>query len=437
MMALRFIMLTRRVFSGAAAAAPALAQVLPDRPDEPAAGRFVRRWWYEKGIEHGNPVTNSRFRVNSPEVALHQSFGSRSETRSSGMLQILMEENLRDLDGVELALELWGGHPGTMNKRVTPNGRTTYYIPEVGAAAGHCTHQHPTIRLKVTDVVNGHNAIQFACDQGPSFWGHFIVEEACLRASLKPDHADLKKAGLAGFEARVKAEPGAARETIRLSLDADAKSLARVSRVLYQGFYNGYDENGNKEAADWHGFLKNRNPVAYLGEGSGPEFRAEWDLAMLPEQTGMAVRACVYLKDQPALEYNTAAVRGLAVPSRPGSRVALFSLKERPVPFWSRAKRLKTATLDLPVDPKQIEKAALHVLAWDGGRGDIKDPFKLNGAPVEVAGTGKHDTMYTVTAIEPARLRQGVNTIELISGTEHHGIEVLEPGPALMVRYRV
>ena len=51
----------------------------PRRRGEPAArpdlsarssgssprGRFLRLWWYEPGLEHGNPVTNRRFRVNA------------------------------------------------------------------------------------------------------------------------------------------------------------------------------------------------------------------------------------------------------------------------------------------------------------------------------------------------------------------------------------
>src|SRR5262245_40849992 len=77
----------------------------------PLDGRFVRERWAEFGIENANPMGNRRFRVNAPEVVLHPEFGSRNETKSSGCLQLLMNEDPRLLTGSELYLELWGGHP--------------------------------------------------------------------------------------------------------------------------------------------------------------------------------------------------------------------------------------------------------------------------------------------------------------------------------------
>src|SRR5262245_4272548 len=109
-------------------------------PAAEVQGRFVRLWWYEPGIEHGNPVTNRRFRVNAPEAVLHPQFSQRSETKSSGMLQILMPENLLQIAGAELYMELWGGHPGTANRRVTLNGRTTYDLPN--PSGEHCSHAY-------------------------------------------------------------------------------------------------------------------------------------------------------------------------------------------------------------------------------------------------------------------------------------------------------
>ena len=194
-------------------------------------GRFLRLHWFEHGTEAGNPSSahNKRFRVNAPDVTIHPTFAARNEARGSGLLQILAEEDLRLLAGAELYCELWGGHPGTANRRVTLNGRTTYPIPSPDGDK-QCTHLYPTVRLKVTDLVNGYNAVQFACDQGTTFWGHFIVDQACLHAELKPDHPDLTKAGLAGTRATVTAAPANDKEAIDLALDAPSDWLARPSR---------------------------------------------------------------------------------------------------------------------------------------------------------------------------------------------------------------
>ena len=98
---------------------------------------------------------------------------------------------------------MWGGHPGTANKRVTINGRSTYHLPEVGTQERDCTHQYPTFNLRPIDLVDGYNSLQFACETGETFWGHYIVDRATLRIGLRPDDRRLVNAGLNGFDANV------------------------------------------------------------------------------------------------------------------------------------------------------------------------------------------------------------------------------------------
>jgi hypothetical protein len=403
-----------------------------ESPASEAEGRFLREYWYEPGIEHGNPRFDGRFRVNAPEVVLDPRFMYRSEVRENGLMIILIDEDLARLTGAELYLELWGGHPKSGEKRVTVNGRSTYALPDVGTAHS-CTHSYPTVPLKVTDLVNGYNALQFAVDQGETFWGHFIVDGAVLRVELAEDHPDLAEAGLAGFEARVTAEPGPG-ETLELELQGPA--LSRVSRVDYMGRYDGYDENGSTRTLDWHGFSKRREPVAHLGTASEPPFRIGWDTSMLPTQDGMSVRALVRFEGHPELQYVTPTTDGLVITARPESRVSIHHCTDLPKPFWSRAGERRTCRIDLDVDPGEIERADLNVVLWDGGRGTIDAYFTLNGTPLEVAGEGAHDVLYRVVPLEPSILRRGSNRVELLSDTDHHGIEILLPGPALVVRRR-
>lgn len=424
--------MTRREAMAVSAAAGGYGLQLEAAP----RGRFFREWWYEPGLANGNPGENRRFRVNAPEAVLHPTFHSRPEVRSSGMLQIRVDETPRLLAGAELYLELWGGHPGTANKRVTPNGRATYRIPEVGAEAGHCTHQYPLIRMKPSDLAPGFNAFQFAADQGSAFWGHFIVDEACVRCELPAAHGDLERAGLSGFSAAVEQEPIAGGEGFQLTLRTAEPLAGAISGVEFQGYYEGYDENGSTLARDWHGFTTFRRPVAYLGAAVERPFRVRWDTSMLPAQREMKARAFVRFREHANLVYETAALEGLATGVRGGRGVRFFGLAERPAAFWSRAGRAMRATIELDADPGRVERAELHVVVWDGGRGGMKDYFTLNGHPLEVARDGRHDTIYTVAPVAPALLRRGINEIVLLSDSTHHGIEVLEPGPALAVRGR-
>ncbi len=396
----------------------------------PSERAIYPRLLYQPGLEHGNPVYNRRFRVNSPEASLHPEFMYRNEARENGMMQILIHEDLAQLAGAELYCEIWGGHPGTANKRLTINGRSNYALPETGTAAGHCTHMYPTVPLQVSDLVNGHNALQFACDQGSSFWGHFIVDQASLRAVLKPGHPDLIAAGLAGFRAALQAAPGEGK-TLRLSLlHAGA---ANVARVDVYGRYRGYDENGSAESPGWHGFTKGRRPVAHLGTLTEAPWTLDWDLSMLADQEGMTARAVIHFRDCPGITYETEALDGLSTPPR-DARVRLYAAQGQPAPFWTRDSQERRCVLSLDLDPATIERAVLHVVLWDGGRGEVEAPFTLNGCPLPVAGDGDHDVLYRQIELDPSILHRGENEIRVLSDTAHHGIEVLRPGPALMVR---
>jgi hypothetical protein len=93
--------------------------------------------------------------------------------------------------------------------------------------------------------------------------------------------------------------------------------------------------------------------------------------------------------------------------------------------------------IELDVDPSLVERAELHVAIWDGGKGKTPDPFTLNGRGLDVAGAGRHDLLYRVVPLDPSLLRRGPNEIRVLSDTEHHGLEVLLPGPALLLRSRL
>ena len=418
----------------AASHAASVAPSWEHPPPQQNEGVFWREHWYERGITNHNPAYERRLRVNSPEIVLHTNFGRRVEARENGLMLIQAEEDLFNITGAELYLEMWGGHPGTAGKRVGVNGRSTYWLPRLGTEDGHCTYSYPAIPLQLTDLVNGWNALQLALDQGTTFWGHMMVDEACLRVALTNDHPDLTTLGLARFNARVKTEMRG--EKMLLSLDRAGRLESRIERVDYQAWYSGYDENGNRRETDWHGFTRNRTPGAFAGSATNAPFEASWDIAMLPAQKNVAVRALVRFRDVPRLVFVTAATTALTIPDRDHANVALFTSHDLPTSFWSRANNKKTCHITLDVDPAKIERAELLTVTWTGGAGGVKDYFTLNEKNFPVAEGSKHIPVFTRLPVEPSLLRRGENIIELLSDTEHHGIEVIYPGPALMVRYK-
>lgn len=423
--------------SGATVAAPALVGPPPSAvvfaTDQPASG-FWREHWFVRDLEHGNPPVSGRFRVNDAYAAFQKNFKDRNEVFANGLMQIPTETDVTTVRAAELYLEVWGGHVGTANKRFTVNGRSTYALPEDGTADDKCAHQYPSLPLRITDLIRGHNVVQFACDRGSSFWGHFIVDEACLRLELPRGQAELAKAGLADFAARVNVTVQG--EKLELILVGEGAALAEVATVEFFGCYEGYDECGAGGGRQWHGFTRQKETLGHLGTAKTVPYRVTWDTSMLPAQRDVAVRAVVRFKQAADYIYRTPILEGLQITERPGATVARFGLQELPRRFWSRINQRKSAVIVLPVDPARIARAELHTTTWTGGPGEVKEYFKLNGRHFPVAEGSRHRTEYTVFPVEPQLLRRGDNLIEIVSDTEHHGIEILKPGPALVVRYR-
>ena len=398
-------------------------------------GVFFREYW----AEWDEAVSNhpGRLRVNDTELSLHPRYGKRSEARANGLMLINVPEDLFELERAELYLELWGGHPGTARKRVILNGRKTYALPEVGTEEQHCTYSYPTVPLDVLYLVSGVNAFQFACDRGRSFWGHFIIDNASVRAYLKPTHPDLAAAGLDGSEAQVRlaGADGVLADEVEVSLTYPKELEESIESVDYFVRCLDYDDNGDGETNDWHGFTQKRKPRNHVGSSDAPPFRVVWDTTMVPtQQRPMALKAVVHLRD--AFHYFTPVVDGLRFPAHRHA-VSLYAPAELPAPFWSRANRLKTLTIELPQGLSTLERARLYLKVWDGGQGTVEHAFTINGHPYDVvSGRAVHDVVFTATEVDLAHLKPGVNEIALLSDTQHHGIEVLLPGPCFVLRFR-
>ncbi|MHC4693117.1 MAG: hypothetical protein ACYS67_10285 [Planctomycetota bacterium] len=398
------------------------------------AGEFYREYW----AEWDEDITNfkGRLRVNDAELSLHKTFGKRSEAKANGLMLVSINEDLFNLKAAQLYLEMWGGHPGTSNKRFLPNGRQIYKIPEVGTAAGHCTYSYPVIPVKVHHLVTGVNAFQFACDRGSSFWGHFIIDNAAVRCFLKSDHPDLARNGLKEFSASVKlSNPGNVLDDItEIPISYPKKLEQSIVSVDYFGRYLVFDDSGDGRENTWHGFTQKRQFQNHVGSASKPPFRVKWDTTMVPSQPSpMAI--CAVIKMKGGFNYVTETLDDLTF--RVGrNRVVMYRCSSIPTPFWSRDSKQKKVVIKLPKDISSLKRAKLMIKIWDGGEGKVKEPFKINGHPYSItSGKAIHDVVFTIAEVNPKHLKPGRNQISLLSDTEHHGIEVLLPGPALIARY--
>ncbi|MCA9190381.1 MAG: hypothetical protein KDB03_01410 [Planctomycetales bacterium] len=420
--------------------------------DSPAV---FQRYWFQLGDEFANPPVNNRFRVNDPYVATHPTYHDRQETRGNGLMLIPFEEDLRQIDAARLYVEFWGGHPHSTNRRITINGRTTYTLPV--PTDEQCSHGYKQLQLKITDLVRGLNALQFAVDGDQTFWGHFIVEEAALDALLPASDARVRELNeiCPGLPV-LTIESSPTDETMHLSLQLTEKMQARIAQVHFLARYEGFDENGDGDEFDWHGMTKRKQPLGHIGTVYEAPYEIIWDVSMLPAQDNAQVCALVELTNEGeslarelsrqqagdrywksrSLFVQTAPANVPTVRHPPGVFVQRLSAQDLSIPFWSRAGRVRGCTFLLPVPMESLERAMLQTCIWDGGRGEVENYFQLNGQPLEVASNGSHSVIYTSHSIPVDWLRDGRNKIQLLSDTEHHGIEVLYPGPELTIRYQ-
>ena len=206
-----------------------------------AQGRFYHEYWaeFDKAISNHK---DGRWRVNDPQLALHEGFGKRDEALANGLMLINVPEFLFDLKHTELYLELWGGHPHTANKRVTVNGKGVYSIPDNGTSKGHCVYSYPVIDLEPSHLVNGVNALQFSCDRGHGFWGHFIMDNAALRCFIKPESLFKHSPELAGFKPELSAPAIITEDNVQLKLEIPDEFAAKIKFVDFVGRYCGFDD---------------------------------------------------------------------------------------------------------------------------------------------------------------------------------------------------
>lgn len=400
-----------------------------------AQGVFFREYWNVFDGAINNNLRETRLRANDPDITLHPNFGKRADSWQNGLALVQVTEDLFQLESAAVYLELWGGHPGVSNKRFVLNGKGTYAIPEQGTVENNCVYSYPLIPIKIQHLVPGTNALLFSVDRGRSFWGNMIIDEAAVRCYLKPDHPDLARLGLQGFAALVQTPSSQVTDQTPLSVTIPASLMDSVASVDYFARYAGYDENSDMIENDWHGYTHDKKYQGHIGHSTMAPFALSWDTRWIPAQgQAMAVMARINFKS--GLSYFTPVQDGLFFPAK-RKRVLMVTCADLPHPFWVRAHKEQKAHFKIPFAISEIESVRLLVRIWDGGEGTVTNPFTINGHNYPItSGKANHDVVFTDCLVQLSHLKSGDNEIRLLSDTEHHGIEMLLPGPALLVRLK-
>ncbi|MGE0758511.1 MAG: serine hydrolase [Pirellulaceae bacterium] len=349
-----------------------------------------------------------------------------------------------DLEGAiraEAMLDRWGGHLQTTAKRIRFNQRDWLTIPELTTVpAGHrpelyYAQDNPIVPVPLADLQPGDNTIEGTCSTiGGYNWGQWGLYSVLLRVYYDPGRRPHPRASITSPRT-------GASLTDNPDITVAASSPNGVARVDVLARYDGYDEDGDGRFEDWHQayFQPARGAPAELREHVGTAwrepYRVPWDTHWVPDQVPDAVQLVARVQDSRGTWYVSPRVERLTL-VRPDVSVKMYRVTELPERFGVRAGRRQSCRINASLADAAgiVTEAVLALRTWHGWDGH-HHPLQWNGQMLPLGGKNHHYDYDLLTV--PADSVQTTNVFEIHSETEHHMLEVLWPGPALLVRYRL
>jgi hypothetical protein len=349
-------------------------------------------------------------------------------------------DDLRGAIRAEAVLDRWGGHLRTTDKRIRFNEQEWIQIPEISTVPGlerapyYYSQDNPVVPVPLDHLREGTNTFQGTCGVVEGYnWGQWGLYSLILRVYYDPKSRDHPAGRI-----RHPAQAESLQENPRVTVEA--RAAQGVARVDVLAWFAGYDEDGDGEFAGWHSAYHQplRGAPADLSEHVGTAWREPyeviWNTRWVPDQAPGAIKIVARIQDSRGLWSVTPVVEGLSL-ERPNSSVRLYRASDVPERFGVRAGQSMKCAIPLPADAR-LDRATQAVLAlrtwhgWDGHH----SPLRLNGQPLPIRGKNHHYD-FDLLPVPVAMLRDGANRLGIHSDTEHHMLEVLWPGPALLVRY--
>jgi hypothetical protein len=413
---------------------------------QPQPGDIYRE--YSRVNDHG---TND-WRITDPgvDVGAHPLAGTFLPNPTLGL-------GTMDLAGAtraEAVFTIWGGHAGTTTKTASFNGHTPITIPELGLSngipaghAGECYMNQVNVGIDVplAHLSSGANTVQFSC--GPqtcySFgWGQCGVDGIIVRV-----YYDASKPHPTGS-----ISSPASGQTFTENPTVSATITGSVDRVDFLAFYDGLDTDGDGVYQDYHHDYMLRASDGemmlkrHVGTATGSPWQVSWNTDWVPDQAAGSIKILARIRGTSGIWYVTPAVSNLTL-VRTVRSVRFYKPQGVPEAFWVQDFAGTQKSCVIPISAAnnlaKVIDARLHVRTWNGVNGGVSDaeaPYnghytRLNSWYAGEFGEN-HFFSDDLLQVPQSSLAIGNNTFEVYSNTKaHHGVEILWPGPSLLVQY--
>lgn len=413
---------------------------------------------YKEYKSHQMSDNDCSWRVTGPDATDSRAVRYRN-------CQPTLHINIDDFDTdevikAELLIHRWGGHAGTKNKGVEVNGhliplpelKTT---PEGHPPENYLYEDNPIIEIPLEYLKEGDNTLfgECCCNWWPQ-WGWMGV---IFRIYYNPE---LRAHPTGGITSPTPGSTFGENPTIT----AEAQSDTGIEEIEILGYYEGYDENGDGYYTDWHhGYFNHRRGKCVNGQRVGtvckpgyewkPEhtemlisehvgtvtsspYLVEWDTNLVPDQASGSVKLLARIKDTNGVWFVTNIVDGLNF-ERTDSSVKLYKAYGVPEHFGTRKSSPASCKIDINDDLSKAQSATLHVRTWNGLNRvhHGSKPLKINSWDQGSITGYNHCYKYSVSNVPPTALREVNNIVFTSDEREGHEVEILWPGPGLIVRY--
>ena len=170
----------------------------------------------------------------------------------------------------------------------------------------------------------------------------------------------------------------------------------------------------------------------HVGTVTSAPFQLTWNTQWIPDQPSGQVKFIARIKDNNDIWFVTNEVSNLTL-QRTDFSVKFFKPEEVPQAFWVRDGQVKSSKVNISI-LSYATAAVMYVGTWNGNDGSNEFYSKVNNWTAPKYGSNSFHS-YDQVPVPLSALTTGENLLTFSSTTIHHGIEIMWPGPAIVVQY--